>query len=94
MQPETDACGFLLTQSLPQPKADPNMPISPLDPTTESEIIEMALSDQISFAHIQALHGVNPDEVKALMRRRLKPGSYRAWRKRVREFSDRRAFYK
>ncbi|MXP39986.1 DUF2805 domain-containing protein [Erythrobacter ramosus] len=28
------------------------------------------------------------------MRQALKPGSYRAWRKRVRQFSDRREIYK
>lgn len=67
---------------------------APLDPAIESEIIEMALSDQASFAQIKALHGLGPDDVKALMRQRLKPGSYRAWRKRVRQFSDRRANYK
>lgn len=72
----------------------PNMPTAPLDPAAESEIIEMALSDHVSFAQITALHGLSPDEVKALMRRCLKPGSYRAWRKRVRVFSDRRAVYK
>ena len=54
----------------------------------------MALSDHISFAQISAQHGVTPDEVKALMRTELKPGSYRAWRKRVRDFGDRRAHYK
>jgi uncharacterized protein (TIGR03643 family) len=70
------------------------MPTSLLDPSAENEIIEMALSDHVSFAQIKALHGLSSDEVKALMRRRLKPGSYRAWRKRVREFSDRRAVYK
>jgi uncharacterized protein (TIGR03643 family) len=64
------------------------------DPAIESEIIEMALSDHVSFAHIRLLHGVSPDEVKRLMRQRLKPGSYRAWRKRVRDFGDRRAHYK
>ena len=66
----------------------------PLDAATESEIIEMALSDRVSFSQIRALHGIGPDEVKALMRRRLKPGSYRAWRKRVRQFADRRGVYK
>ena len=66
----------------------------PFDPATESEIIEMALSDHVSFADISALHGPSPDTVKALLRRRLKPGSYRAWRKRVRQFSDRRETYK
>jgi len=28
------------------------------------------------------------------MRQNLKPGSYQAWRRRVRTFSDRRAHYK
>ena len=65
-----------------------------LDPAIISEVIEMALSDSVSFADIQALHGLSPDAVKALMRAELKPGSYRAWRKRVRTFSDRRQIYK
>ncbi len=64
------------------------------DDPTISEIIEMALSDHTSFAQIRALHGVSPDQVKALMRTHLAPGSYRAWRRRVRLFGDRRAFYK
>jgi uncharacterized protein (TIGR03643 family) len=59
-----------------------------------SEIIEMALSDHISFATIKAQHGLDVNAVKALMRSTLKPGSYRAWRKRVRDFGDRRAIYK
>jgi uncharacterized protein (TIGR03643 family) len=65
-----------------------------LDPATLSEIIEMALSDHVSFDQIRALHGLNADEVKALMRQNLKSGSYRAWRKRVRAFADRREVYK
>jgi uncharacterized protein (TIGR03643 family) len=63
-------------------------------PATTSEIIEMALSDHISFAQIRAQHGLSPDQVKALMRAHLKPGSYRAWRRRVRAFADRRDSYK
>jgi uncharacterized protein (TIGR03643 family) len=59
-----------------------------------SEIIEMALSDHVSFDMIRAQHGLGPDQVKALMRAELKPGSYRAWRKRVRAFGDRREVYK
>ncbi|MFN3912764.1 DUF2805 domain-containing protein [Hyphomonas sp.] len=66
----------------------------PFDADAESEIIAMALSDHVTFAQIRALHGIGPDEVKVMMRRRLKPGSYRAWRKRVRRFADRRAVYK
>lgn len=62
--------------------------------TEVSEIIEMALSDEVCFQAIRAAHGLSPDAVKALMRRELKPGSYRAWRKRVRQFSDRREVYK
>jgi uncharacterized protein (TIGR03643 family) len=58
------------------------------------EIIDMAMSDHVSFNAIQALHGVTPDEVKSLMRTNLKPARYRAWRKRVRTFSDRRETYK
>ena len=65
-----------------------------LDAAKVSEIIEMALSDAVSFQTIHAVHGLGADAVKALMRRELKPGSYRAWRKRVRQFSDRREVYK
>ena len=65
-----------------------------LDSATLGEIIEMALSDHASFDQIRALHGLGPDEVKALMRQNLKSGSYRAWRRRVRAFADRREVYK
>lgn len=54
----------------------------------------MALSDHVGFDQIRAQHGLNADQVKALMRRELAPGSYRAWRRRVRRFSDQRARYK
>ena len=65
-----------------------------LSPAALSEIVEMALSDHISFTQISAQYGVTPDEIKAIMRTQLKPGSYRAWRKRVRDFGDRREHYK
>jgi uncharacterized protein (TIGR03643 family) len=65
-----------------------------LDVATISEVVEMALSDHVSFDQIRALHGLSPDQVEVLMRTTLKPGSYRAWRRRVRQFSDRRAHYK
>ena len=58
------------------------------------EIIEMALSDHTSFQQIEALYGLRESDVKRLMRQNLKPGSYQAWRRRVRAFSDRRAHYK
>ena len=58
------------------------------------EVIEMALSDHTSFQQIEALYGLKESDVKRLMRQHLKPGSYQAWRRRVRAFSDRRAYYK
>ena len=67
---------------------------APLDAATVGEIVQMALSDHVSFAQIRAAYGTSPDAVKALMRTHLAPGSYRAWRKRVRRFSDQRAVYK
>ncbi len=67
---------------------------SKTDAAATSEIIHMALSDHVSFAQIEAVYGLSPDQVKALMRRQLKRGSYVAWRKRVRGFSDRWAIYK
>ena len=69
-------------------------PVHSLDEIDISEIIEMALSDHTSFSQIQALYGLRDNEVKALMRGHLKRGSYEAWRRRVRAFSDRRASYK
>ena len=65
-----------------------------LEPATVDEIIEMARSDHVSFEQIRTLHGLGPDEVKALMRQNLKLGSYRAWRRRVGAFADRREVYK
>jgi len=65
-----------------------------LDAALVSEIIEMALSDHVGFDQIQVLHGLSPDQTKALMRKHLAPGSYRAWRRRVRRYSDLRSNYK
>lgn len=65
-----------------------------LSESDKSEIIEMALSDHASFENIKEVHGLSESEVKALMRSNLKTGSYKAWRKRVRTFSDRRENYK
>ena len=59
-----------------------------------SEIIEMALSDHISFRQIEKQFGIKEKEVKKLMKKNLKDGSYKVWRKRVRVFSDRRKNYK
>ena len=48
-----------------------------------SRIIEMAWDDQTSFDQIEKLHGLSEKNVIKLMRRELKPSSFRMWRKRV-----------
>jgi uncharacterized protein (TIGR03643 family) len=78
----------------PRAQATGNIDIETLDVATVSEVVEMALSDHVGFDQIRALHGLSPDQVEVLMRTTLKPGSYRAWRRRVRQFGDRRAHYK
>ena len=49
----------------------------------KSEIIEMALSDHVSFKQIKNLYGIGEKDVKKIMRDNLKEGSYKAWRKRT-----------
>ena len=59
-----------------------------------SDIVQMALSDHVSFCENIKQYGLSEKQVKGLMRATLKTGSYKAWRKRVRTFGDRRAVYK
>ena len=59
----------------------------------KSEIIELALSDHASFNNIRSIYGIGEKDVKKLMRENLKSRSYKSWRKRVREFADRREKY-
>ena len=48
-----------------------------------SEIIEMAWCDKTSFNDIFFSTGLKEPEVIKLMRKNMKPGSFRLWRKRV-----------
>ena len=48
-----------------------------------SELISMALSDKVTFTDIKAKFNIDESEVKKIMKRELKKGSYLAWRKRV-----------
>ncbi len=48
-----------------------------------SELIELALSDKVSFSAIRNEFGLKETEVKNMMRKNLKPRSYEAWRKRI-----------
>ena len=53
-----------------------------IDPDT-SAIIEMAWDDETSFDAIETQTGLKEKEVIAIMRREMKPSSFRMWRKRV-----------
>lgn len=48
-----------------------------------SYIIEMAWDDETSFDAIRAQTGLLEKEVIAIMRREMKPSSFRMWRRRV-----------
>ena len=50
---------------------------------TESEIVEMAWCDFTSFDAITLQSGLSEPEVIAIMRRHMKPSSFRMWRKRA-----------
>jgi len=48
-----------------------------------TRLIGMAWEDDVPFEAIEAQYGVPEDDVITLMRRRLKPSSWRLWRERV-----------
>ena len=50
---------------------------------TESEIVELAWCDFTSFDSIKAQSGLSESQVIAIMRRHMKPRSFRLWRKRA-----------
>lgn len=60
------------------PKLNPK-----LDNADLSRVIEMAWDDRTPFEAIQAQFALDEAAVIALMRRALKPSSYRLWRQRV-----------
>lgn len=55
-----------------------------LDDGLTSRVIEMAWDDQTPFDAIRVQFALSEAAVMALMRRELKPSSYRLWRQRVR----------
>jgi len=68
----------------------PKYPCKPLGTTDSalnegdiSRIIEMAWEDRTPFEAIETNYGYNESHVVTLMRRMLKPSSFRMWRKRV-----------
>ena len=56
---------------------------APLSAGCISRIIEMAWEDRTAFEAIEARFGLNESAVIDLMRRYLKPSSFRMWRTRV-----------
>lgn len=48
-----------------------------------SRIIEMAWEDRTPFEAIEIQFGLKENEVRAIMRREMKPSSFRMWRERV-----------
>ena len=44
-----------------------------LTETDLSEIIQMALSDHITFSEIESQYGLREDQVKKIMRKNIKP---------------------
>ena len=55
----------------------------PLTEADRSRVIEMAWEDRTPFEAIASAYGLVEKEVIALMRKELKAGSFRLWRKRV-----------
>ena len=49
----------------------------------DSEIIALAWDDKASFEMIEVQTGLSEKGIIKLMRRSLKPGSFRKWRERV-----------
>ena len=48
-----------------------------------SRIIEMAWEDRTPFDAIKSQFGLGEQAVKEIMRKHMKPSSYRLWRKRM-----------
>ena len=61
------------------------MDIKQLNSDQISEIIGLAWCDKTSFEMIKDQTSLSSDQVKKLMKRELKPGSYKAWRIRVKK---------
>ena len=61
------------------------MDIKQLNSDQISEIIGLAWCDKTSFEMIKDQTNLSSDQVKKLMKRELKPGSYKAWRIRVKK---------
>ena len=55
----------------------------PLSEASLSRVVEMAWEDRTAFEATEAQFGLNESAVIAVMRRHMKPSSFRMWRKRM-----------
>lgn len=60
----------------------------------QDRIIEMAWEDRTPFEAIESQFGINEADVIRLMRKTLKPSSFRLWRKRVNSGVSQKHLYK
>ena len=60
-----------------------SLPKQTLTQSEVSRVVEMAWEDRTPFEVIEATFGLNESETIKLMRREMKPSSFRLWRKRV-----------
>ena len=58
-------------------------PMPLLSESDISRIVEMAWEDRTAFEAIEVQFGLNESAVICLMRRHMKPSSFRMWRKRM-----------
>ncbi|MGL5942939.1 MAG: TIGR03643 family protein [Waterburya sp.] len=59
------------------------MKLPELSVQTIDRLVEMAWEDRTPFAAIETQFGLQEKQVIALMRREMKPSSFKMWRKRV-----------
>lgn len=59
------------------------LPHDPLSEADVSRIVEMAWEDRTPFEAIERQFGLNESAVVALMRRTMKPRSFKMWRERM-----------
>jgi uncharacterized protein (TIGR03643 family) len=57
--------------------------IKQLSDEAVNRIVRMGWEDRTTFDHIEKVSGLSEAEVIKVMRRELKPRSFRLWRKRV-----------
>jgi uncharacterized protein (TIGR03643 family) len=57
--------------------------LPPLDDQTRDRVIEMAWEDRTPFEAIEQQFGLSEKQVIAIMRRSMKPSSFKLWRRRV-----------